>query len=100
MVASPFGRKAMKQGGASRVVVKKGETSRLRFGVLFHAAPPDRELDLAKACRQFLERWQADTPLKAMESDFRLAWLKVPNDCIVPQLPITHGVPRFSCNRR
>jgi len=38
IVANPFGRAAMKQGAASRVEVKKGETFRMKFTVIFHQA--------------------------------------------------------------
>ncbi|MBM3861987.1 MAG: hypothetical protein FJ395_20375, partial [Verrucomicrobia bacterium] len=41
MVANPFGRNAFTKGEKSAVVVKKGESFRLRFGVLIHAVPPD-----------------------------------------------------------
>lgn len=37
-VANPFGREAMKQGGKSAVTVKRGESFRLRFGAVIHAA--------------------------------------------------------------
>jgi putative membrane-bound dehydrogenase-like protein len=37
-VANPFGRQAMKQGETSRVEVKKGETHRMQFNVIFHTA--------------------------------------------------------------
>jgi hypothetical protein len=37
-VANPFGRAAMKQGAECRVEVKKGETFRMRFSVVFHQA--------------------------------------------------------------
>lgn len=37
-VANPFGRQAMKQGETSRVEVKRGETHRLKFSVIFHTA--------------------------------------------------------------
>ena len=35
-VANPFGRQAMKQGETSRVEVKKGETHRMQFSIIFH----------------------------------------------------------------
>lgn len=54
MVANTFGRQAMKQGNVSRVEVKKGETLRLRFGVLLHSATADQNADLAAAYRDFL----------------------------------------------
>ena len=37
LVANPFARKAFTKGEASKVVVRKGETFRLRFGVLVHS---------------------------------------------------------------
>jgi hypothetical protein len=37
-VANPFGRATMKQAAASRVEVKKGETFRMKFTVIFHQA--------------------------------------------------------------
>jgi putative membrane-bound dehydrogenase-like protein len=55
MVANPFGRKAMNQGEASRVVVKPGERLRLRFGAFFHAADSVGAYDPAAAYRQFTE---------------------------------------------
>jgi hypothetical protein len=64
MVANPFGRKAMKRGEASQVTVSKGETFRLRFGVLLHASPPDQDLNLSEAYRQFLDRKQASSLLR------------------------------------
>jgi len=44
IVANPFGRAAMKQGAASRVEVKKGESFRLQFAVILHTGknPPNR----------------------------------------------------------
>ena len=62
MVANPFGRKSMKQGDVSRVEVKKGEKLRLRFGLLLHAAAPDRDVDLAAAYRDFLSQLPKPTP--------------------------------------
>ena len=41
LVANPFGRRAFTKGEESRVVVKKGETLRLRFGVLIHSGKTD-----------------------------------------------------------
>ena len=39
LLANPFGRKAFGKGDASKVVVKRGGTLRLRYGVLLHARP-------------------------------------------------------------
>lgn len=36
-VANPYGRAAMKQGGPSRVEVKKGNTHRMKFTIVLHA---------------------------------------------------------------
>jgi hypothetical protein len=41
LVANPFGRNAFTKGEASRVVVRKGETFRLRFGVYVHSGRAD-----------------------------------------------------------
>ncbi|MCS7470509.1 PmoA family protein [Stieleria sp. ICT_E10.1] len=41
IAANPFGRAAMKQGTASRVVVQPGETLRLRFAVYLHSGTED-----------------------------------------------------------
>jgi hypothetical protein len=56
LVANPFGRKALTKGKVSQVVVKKGEAFRLRFGVLVHAAPAERPVDLKGAYKAFLAR--------------------------------------------
>jgi hypothetical protein len=49
MVANPFGRAAMTKGEASRVVVKKGEVFRLRYGAWLHAHPSADAVDLRAA---------------------------------------------------
>jgi hypothetical protein len=51
LVANPFGRNAFTKGEPSRVVVKRGETLTLRFGVLVH----DSDVDRQAAYRDFLE---------------------------------------------
>ena len=51
LVANPFGRQAFTKGEPSRVVVKKGETLTLRFGVLVH----DGDLDRQAAYQDFLQ---------------------------------------------
>ncbi|MFO0954653.1 MAG: DUF6807 family protein [Isosphaeraceae bacterium] len=42
MVANPFGRQAFTKGDPSRVVVEKGKSLKLRFGILVHDGDPDR----------------------------------------------------------
>ncbi|MCI0462340.1 MAG: hypothetical protein L0Z62_35760 [Gemmataceae bacterium] len=51
LVANPFGRHAFTKGEKSRVVVKAGETFRLRFGVLVYAG----KTDLAAAHQDYLQ---------------------------------------------
>ena len=41
LVANPFGRNAFTKGEKSRVVVRKGQSLRLRFGVLVFSGEPD-----------------------------------------------------------
>ncbi len=41
LVANPFGVNAFTTGPMSKVVVRKGESLRIRFGVLVHAKPVD-----------------------------------------------------------
>jgi hypothetical protein len=49
-VANPFGQHAFTRGAKSKIVVRKGETFRLRFGVLIHSG----NVDLAAAYREWL----------------------------------------------
>ena len=52
LAANPFGRNAFTKGEASKVVVRKGQALRLRFGVLFFNGEPD----LGIAYRDYLEQ--------------------------------------------
>lgn len=54
LVANPFGRNALTGGEKSRVVVERGETLRLRFGVLAHGAEDAAGVDLQAAYRDYL----------------------------------------------
>jgi hypothetical protein len=54
LVANPFGRAAFDQGEPSRVVVKPGESLRLRYGVLVHAGPKDEPVDLEAAYNDYV----------------------------------------------
>jgi hypothetical protein len=56
VTANPFGRKALTGGEVSKVVVKKGETFRLRFGLLLHASRNDKSVDLATAYKDYLKQ--------------------------------------------
>jgi hypothetical protein len=51
LVANPFGRQAFTKAEPSRIIVKKGETLTLRFGVLIH----DDNLDRQAAYQDFLQ---------------------------------------------
>jgi hypothetical protein len=50
LVANPFGQNAFTKGEKSKVVVRKGETFRLRFGVLVHSG----KADVAAAYKEWL----------------------------------------------
>jgi hypothetical protein len=56
LLANPFGRNAFTKGEKSRVVVKKGATLRLRFGVLLHAEEAKGSFDPASAYQSFVKR--------------------------------------------
>ncbi len=61
VAANPFGRKAFRAGPPSKVAVRKGESLRLRFGVLLYASPKEqRENDWAKVLEAYVQR--AATP--------------------------------------
>ncbi|MDB4557943.1 PmoA family protein, partial [bacterium] len=51
IAANPFGRKAMRKGTSSKVVVTKGETLRLRYAILVH----DRKMDSSEALVEYLQ---------------------------------------------
>ena len=51
IAANPFGRKAMRKGTTSKVVVKKDETLRLRYAILVH----DKKEDAGEAHTEYLQ---------------------------------------------
>ena len=55
MVANPFGRRAMTGGEVSSVAVPKGESLRLRFGVLVYGHDDGKEPDFTAALRDYLD---------------------------------------------
>ncbi|CAG5016996.1 hypothetical protein DYBT9275_05679 [Dyadobacter sp. CECT 9275] len=55
MAANAFGRDAMKQGEKSSVVVKKGETFRLAYGVLIYCKPNGEKVNIAGAYQDYLK---------------------------------------------
>ena len=54
LLANPFGRKAFRQGDASRIEVASEEPLRLRYGVLLHSSPKDDPVDLRAAYGEYL----------------------------------------------
>ncbi|MEX0717594.1 MAG: PmoA family protein [Planctomycetaceae bacterium] len=54
LAANPFGRNAFTRGERSRVVVKPGETFRLRFGVLIHSGREGEAFDRKAAYESYL----------------------------------------------
>jgi hypothetical protein len=54
VAANPFGVRAFTGGEASKVIVRRGENLRLRFGVLVHSSPSEADFDVAAAYRDFL----------------------------------------------
>ncbi len=58
VAANPFGRKSLTKGEVSEVVVKKGESLRLRFGVLLHASPSDQPTNIAEAYDDYVSHSQ------------------------------------------
>jgi hypothetical protein len=55
LVANPFGNKAFTKGPASRIVVKPGDSLRLRYGILVFDEKDGRAIDVTAAYRDFLE---------------------------------------------
>ena len=56
IIANAFGREAMQAGDKSEVPVKKGETLRLRYGVLIHSSDAAEDVDLSAAYKGFLAK--------------------------------------------
>ena len=53
LALNPFGRQAFTKQEPSRVVVKPGESLKLRYGVLVHASDKETDYDAAAAFRDF-----------------------------------------------
>ena len=53
--ANPFGRAAFGKGEPSSIPVKPGENLRLRYGVLVHASPADKPVDIAAAYGDYVK---------------------------------------------
>jgi hypothetical protein len=56
LVANPFGKNALTGGAKSKVVVKQGETLRLRFAIFLHATGDASKLDLPGAYKDYLKQ--------------------------------------------
>lgn len=55
LVANPFGRAAFHKGEKSKVIVKPGESLRLRYGILVHSGAAESSPDLDAAYRAYVE---------------------------------------------
>jgi len=60
LLANPFGRNAFTQGKKSKLVVRRGETLRLRFGALVHGTKADQAFNLPDAYDDYLEQTGAN----------------------------------------
>jgi hypothetical protein len=64
MVANPFGRKVFGEPEAPRVVIPAGGEYGMRFAVLLHAEPADREPDLQSAYDDCLKHFAEPAPAR------------------------------------
>lgn len=56
MAANPFGRKAMKKGDESKLIVRPGESLRLRYGIwIYTTQRDDAEVDIEAAYRKYIQ---------------------------------------------
>ena len=55
MAANPFGRKAMKRGDESKVIVEPGESLKLRYGIWIYASRRDADVDIEAVHRKFVQ---------------------------------------------
>jgi hypothetical protein len=53
--ANPFGRAAFGKGEPSRIVVKPGDSLRLRYGVLVHSSREDNPTNVVAAYKEYVE---------------------------------------------
>jgi hypothetical protein len=58
LVVNPLGQQVFRKGPASKVVVRLGESFRLRYGVLLYAGPKDVLVDLKSAYADFVSQLQ------------------------------------------
>jgi len=55
MTANPFGKKAFNLGAPGKVIVRKGESLRLKFGILIHSSSSEKSIDLEAAYTDYLK---------------------------------------------
>jgi hypothetical protein len=55
MAANPFGKKAFNLGAPGKVIVKKGESLRLSFGILLHGSNDEKSMDFDAAYADYLK---------------------------------------------
>ena len=66
IAANPFGRKAFRKGELSKVVVKPGESFRLRYGILLHAGEDDSGPDLKAAYADYVRLTRSIYPTRSL----------------------------------
>jgi hypothetical protein len=55
LAANAFGRAAFRKGAPSKIVVKPGESLRLRYGILLYSCPQDSNPDLKSAYEEYVQ---------------------------------------------
>jgi hypothetical protein len=55
LVANQFGRKAFRKGAPNQIIVRPGQKLQLRYGILIHSGPADRQPDLAAAFDDYVQ---------------------------------------------
>jgi len=67
IAANPFGRKAFRKGELSKVVVKPGESLRLRFGILLHVGQDDIGPDLKATYADYVRLTRSISPTHSLD---------------------------------
>jgi hypothetical protein len=82
IVANPFGRAAMKQGGPSSVSVKRGESFRLRFAAAIHAGD---SFDPGRF--QLIDSTKADPPATVRQTNTLEGWTVLVSQRLLEEQP-------------
>lgn len=65
LAANAFGRAAFKHGEPSKIVVKPGESLRLRYGILIHSGDAEQQPDLNAAYDEYVRLTKGEQPRAA-----------------------------------